>query len=84
MPFPNSVQVGAPLFGGLSSSSRDIFTREESIAAQRIFAKRLQEWVITQAAATGGLEGVLAKIGRDGPLAKGVHKWTSWRPSMPS
>ena len=42
----------------------DIFTREESIAAQRIFAKRLQEWVITQAAATGGLEGVLAKIGR--------------------
>ena len=43
----------------------DIFTREESIAAQRIFAKRLQEWVITQAAATGGLEGVLAKIGRE-------------------
>ena len=28
----------------------DIFTREESIAAQRIFAKRLQEWAINQAA----------------------------------
>ena len=42
-----------------------MLTSEECIAAQRIFAKRLQEWVINQAAATGGLEGVLAKIGRE-------------------